>query len=89
MEGVAPICDCIRSARRERCSARLAIVVDGRRGACRKFGRARSVEQLEHGVSLDLGVPGEPSGETASTSRGDEAAATPFDDGVGLHERGD
>jgi hypothetical protein len=78
-----------RSARRHGCSARPSTSVEGRQDARRKLGRATSVEQLEHGVQVDLGVLGEPSGQTWGTPCGDEAAATPLDDGVGLRERGD
>jgi hypothetical protein len=78
-----------RSARRHGCSARPSIGVEGRQNARRNLGRAASVEQLEHGVQVDLGVLGEPSGQTWGTPRGDEAAATPLDDGVGLQERSD
>jgi hypothetical protein len=66
-----------------------AVGVEGRQDARRKLGRAASVEQLEHVVQVDLGVPAEPSGQTWGAPSGDEAAATPLDDGVGVRERGD
>ena len=47
------------------------------------------MEQLEHGVQVDLGVLSELSGQTWGTTSCDEAAATPLDDGVGVQERGD
>jgi hypothetical protein len=83
----AASCECID--RHIVTSARPSIGVEGRQDARRKLGGAALVEQLEHGVQFDLGVLGEPSGQTWGTPRSDEAAATPLDDGVGVQERGD
>lgn len=52
-------------------------------------GGAPSVEQLHDGVQVYLGVLRESSGQSRGTPGGDEAPATPLDDGVGRQGRGD
>jgi len=64
-------------------------VVEWRQDASRKLGPAVPVDQLEHGVQLDLAVAGKPSGQIRGRPRVEEAAAPPPDDGVGPLETGD